>query len=141
MGKSRDISHDNLMNAVDYSSVRSLKRAISSLTFFEKLAGQGNLSAMVILIDLKKALGLYEGERGAVTDKQRQAIFSVYVCGKTQEQVAQEMGLTRQGVGFLIISGLKLIQKFLLEGEVKNVYLDENEKKFFVDYYHKIIRG
>lgn len=138
MGKSRDVSHDNLMNAVDYSSVRSLKQAISSLTFFKELAGQGNLSAMAILIDLKKALGLYEGERGAVTDKQRQAIFSVYVCGKTQEQVAQEMGLTRQGVGFLIISGLKLIQKYLLEGKVGNVYLDENEKKFFVDYYHRL---
>ena len=125
-----------VMSSIDYQSSKNIQNIIRNLLRFEGLSERGDSVATSILMDIRCSLGVYGGKYfDILTPKQRQVIFEVLVNDKPQCEVAKELGLTQQGVSYLVNNGVKRIQEFLSTGKIAYRPLTDDEKAFILNNY------
>lgn len=133
-------SNDRLLN-VNYFDLEEIKSLISGWGALEKLAESGDVEALVILIDLQRAIGISitemiqkksagleaeKGKSGVLTEAQFVSIIYVLGLGYSQEEVAFILSCTKQTVSIHIHRGLKRIGRFLNGERAKH---EKNKKK------------
>lgn len=132
----RQTFNEQLLSAIKYDDEQSVKNAIKRLIALEGLAERGDTVATSIMVDLKKALGMYGGSfLDLLTPAQRQVIIRVLIDDETQSDVAKSMGISQQGVSYLMSGGLKRIVKFLKTGRISWRRVTPAEKEFILTNY------
>jgi predicted DNA-binding protein YlxM (UPF0122 family) len=130
----RDPGNQDLLDKITYASVSQLKNIIKYLNVFDS---SENFKDLCVLADIKTALGLYDKDEDnrVLTPKQKVAITGHLIEDKPQSQVAEEMGISQQAVSLLINTGLKRIQQFLTNTEIKKIHWTDEEKDFLLTQY------
>lgn len=121
------------LDKVNYDT-EQLKNIIK---YMSALEGSDNANEIALLTDIKTALGMYENDKAkrVLTPKQKIAITKYLVEDKEQAVVADEMGITQQGVSLLIKHGLVRIQKFLANEQITKIFWTFEEKeKLLLNY-------
>lgn len=127
------------MAATDYERGGCIKTLIKNLLWLERMAERGDTVASAILIDMRNALGFYGGNLLEVlTPKQIQVIEAALVEDVPQKEIAEEMGISQQGVSFLLNSGIKRMQKYLQTGRIPWRQVTDDEKTFLMENYGKM---
>jgi predicted DNA-binding protein YlxM (UPF0122 family) len=135
----RQTYNNELMTAVDYSTVTGIKNVIRRLLSFEGLAERGDTVAASVLVDIKKAIGTYGGSLLEIlTPKQRYVIVEVLVNDKAQADVANDLDISQQGVSYLLGDGIKRIMKYLNTGKIPWRRVTDEEKAFILENYGKM---
>lgn len=127
----------SLIDRLSYTTPNELKHLIRYVFTSDNLAGDS--TELCILADLKTILGFYNSSKNRVlTQKQQRVIIEHIVHDKTQAELAEELGITQQGVSILLNSALKRIKNYLVHGELKWTPWTESEKEFLMQNYGKI---
>lgn len=123
----------------DYNSKANIKRALENLNHLYSNAEQGNTSAHAVWLDLQTALGRYHANTllQVVTKKQKQVILLHLVYGYTQQEVAEQLGISQQAVSCRLISGIKRIQRFLTTGRTDWNEWDDEEEELLLEHYRE----
>lgn len=116
----------NALDKVNYDT-EQIKNIIK---YMSALEGSDNANEIALLTDIKTALGMYPNDKAkrVLTPKQKTAITKYLVEDKEQAVVADEMGITQQGVSLLIKHGLVRIQKFLANEQITKIFWTDEEK-------------
>lgn len=114
----RSIYNAQLMASVNYNNLSCLRGLIKNMAGLESMAMRGDSVALSVLMDIRTVLGVYitYPKEQVLTNKQRRAIHLSLVLDMKQDEVAEEMGLSQQGVSFLVRSGLRRMRNFLNKG-------------------------
>lgn len=136
MGSSRQVFNDALMSATNYKSKKSIQSVIRSLLRLEGLSERGDTVAASIMIDMKRALGIYGGKFfDILTPKQRVVIVDALIKDIPQREIAERLGLTQQAVSYLIGSGISRVAKFLETGKIKYRPFTDEEREYLLANY------
>lgn len=129
-------STESLLNSYDYTSLKSLKRALKQLLRLEEKSFRGNDAAMALLVDLKSSVGLYKNDKCILTPKQRRVIILCLVMDKSEVDCAEIMGVSQQSIHVLLKSGLRRVSKFLSGDKIEDVkQFPESQTRTIIDQY------
>lgn len=113
----------SLLNLANYGNIRSIRRLLKRINELQRMAAV-NQSAMCIWIDLKEAM------KKAPTKRQQFCLILYYVCKETQQDIADELGLSKQSIEAYLRGGERRIQRYLLNGFLyrRDSYYEAKEK-------------
>lgn len=139
-GNKRDLHTpaQRVYNAYDYGSKIRIKRALQNLLQLGVRAESGDTSSHAVAIDLQTALGKYKDNEylQVVTKKQKAAIILHLVCGYSEEEASNIVGVSQQAISCRIMSGLGRIQQYLEKGYVDWHEWDDEELELILDHYN-----
>lgn len=125
----------SILDVLSYTTSVELKTLIKYLLTDDKLVEDE--SELCIIADLKTYLGLYDNKHDSkiLTSRQRVVLIEHLINDRTQADVAEELGITQQGVSILLNSALNRIKNYILTGELKWVEWTDDEKVFLMHNY------
>lgn len=126
-----------LLDKISYTDNNELKILIK---YFLTHDCETDSTEVCILADLKTILGLYKNSKevNILTPKQRKVITEHLINDKIQSDLANELGITQQGVSILLASGLQRIKTYILTGELKWMPWSSTEKEYLLNNYPKM---
>lgn len=104
-----------LMNSVDYTNKKSVRRIIGSYYLLEDLCRKGDQVAMSIYIDITEAM---DGKNSTLTEEERTYIKANLIDGRIQSDIAEEHEVGQRDVSTNIRTGIKKIVDILTSGEL-----------------------
>lgn len=125
-----------LLNRINYDDINVLK-ALIKLILNRSISESTDIC---IVSDIKSCLGLYSTTKDnrVLTPKQKKVIIEHLVRDRDQTSIAEELGITQQGVSILLYSGLNRIKKFILSGEIHWMHWTNEDKDYLMNNYGKI---
>lgn len=103
------------LNYYDYSDTKKIKLAFKNWSRLAKAAESGNISALIVRMDIEKAFE-------QCTKRQREIITECLIHNQKEFTVAFMLGITQKVVSMHLKCGIKKISKLLT---YKFVYIDE----------------
>lgn len=130
---------NGLIERISYASTREIKFLLQYLMNLNESKFDGDTSVICLIADLKTVLGIYPNSNMKVlSEKQKDIVIRHLINNEPQRKIAEDYGITQQGVSIVLNTALKKIQKFLAEGEVSRIPWTEREKQYLLENFNKM---
>lgn len=131
-------AQEQIYSAYDYRSRRKVQKSLKDLLKLYVMSQKGSIvspSCQDIWVDITNALGQTDTIMGALTQKQREAIYYNLILGYTGKETAELLGITQQAVSCRVISGINRMRTFLTGGKIKIRDWSKAEEDFLKQYF------